>query len=80
MAYTLTVAKQRTRKANTQHRVLLSAMADGKWYSLERLNDVTGYGETSISAQLRNLRKIEFGGHVVLTRRLNGMWEYRIAA
>lgn len=35
--------------------------------------------ETSISAQVRNLRKPRFGGHTIQSRHIkNGLYEYRI--
>jgi hypothetical protein len=57
--------------------------ADGGWMTLREIGELTGYGEASISAQLRHLRKPHFGGYVVAKRRrgpkTNGAWEYRIA-
>ena len=53
------------------------------WLTLREISDLTNYGEASISAQLRHLRKPHFGGYVVVKRRrgpaANGAWEYRIA-
>ncbi|MFZ0821429.1 MAG: hypothetical protein WAM91_15280 [Candidatus Acidiferrales bacterium] len=55
---------------------------DGGWMTLRELGELTGYGEASISAQIRHLRKEQFGGFLVAKRRrgLNkpGEWEYRI--
>ncbi len=68
--------------------VMLSAAESGPegsgWYTLRELARVTGYGEASISAQLRHLRKPQFGGYVVEKRRRRGeglragVWEYRM--
>ena len=56
---------------------------EGGWMTLRELADLTCYGEASISAQLRHLRKLRFGGYVVAKRRrgpaADGIWEYRIA-
>lgn len=58
-------------------------MADGRWRSLWEISRETGDPETSISAQVRNLRKARFGGYVV-ERRLrtwqghSGTFEYRL--
>jgi hypothetical protein len=56
---------------------------DGGWLTLREIADLTNYGEASISAQLRHLRKPYFGAYVVVKRRrgsvTNGAWEYRIA-
>ncbi len=55
---------------------------DGGWMTLHELGELTGYGEASISAQIRHLRKQEFGGYLVAKRRRGmdkqGVWEYRI--
>jgi hypothetical protein len=67
--------------------VLLSAEEcrprDGGWMTLRELGDLTTYGEASISAQLRHLRKPQFGAYVIEKRRRGtpgrGVWEYRIA-
>jgi hypothetical protein len=56
---------------------------DGGWMTLRELSDLTNYGEASISAQLRHLRKPHFGGYLVVKRRrglvAGGTWEYRIS-
>jgi len=55
---------------------------EGGWMTLRELGSLTGYGEASISAQIRHLRKEEFGGFVVAKRHRGmvkrGVWEYRI--
>ena len=56
------------------------------WWTLGELREATGYPEASLSAQLRHLRKKEFGAFVVEKRRRlyaggrigGGTWEYRI--
>ncbi len=74
--------------------VMLSAAECGTWCTLRELGQITGYGEASISAQLRHLRKPQFGGYVVEKRRRRGeglragsgpagavgvgVWEYRV--
>jgi hypothetical protein len=56
---------------------------DAGWMTLREIAELTNYGEASISAQLRHLRKPHFGGYVIVKRRrgpvMNGAWEYRIA-
>ena len=42
--------------------VMLSAGKYGAWMTLHELARLTRYGETSISAQLRHLRKARCGG------------------
>ena len=55
------------------------AMLDGEWRTFSQISDITGDPEPSISAQLRHLRKPEFGGYDVDKRKLpSGLWEYRV--
>jgi hypothetical protein len=58
-------------------------VTDDGWMTLREISELTNYGEASISAQLRHLRKPQFGGYVVVKRRrgtaMNSAWEYRIA-
>lgn len=58
------------------------ACGDG-WLTLREISELTAYGESSVSAQIRKLRNPEFGGYVVEKRRrrcgAEAPWEYRIA-
>ena len=75
-------------RLRTQHEVIrdvmLSAAEIGTWLTLRELAGITRYGEASISAQLRHLRKPTFGGYAVEKRRRGepscGVWEYRLGA
>jgi hypothetical protein len=72
--------------------VMLSAADCESWLTLGELRALTRYGEASISAQLRHLRKTENGGYDVMRRHREGasperpgtdgrgecVWEYRI--
>ena len=68
--------------------VMLAAGKYGAWMTLRELATLTRYGETSISAQLRHLRKTRCGGFVLEKRvRKPGVvsseehfvvWEYRL--
>ena len=69
--------------------VMLSASQCDTWLTLEELAMLTHYPQASISAQLRHLRKKEFGGYEVAKRQrasgrmLRGedfgtVWEYRL--
>ena len=74
--------------------VMLAAAICDTWLTLGELRALTKYGEASISAQLRHLRKIENGGYEVVKRHREGaigaqpgvdgrgecVWEYRVAA
>lgn len=54
-------------------------MVTGAAYTLAELERRTGYPQSSISAQLRHLRKERFGGYdVQKRRRTEGTWEYYI--
>jgi|SRR5579864_1446458 len=68
--------------------VMLAAGKYGAWMTLRELSRLTRYGETSISAQLRHLRKARCGGYV-LEKRVRRpevvsseehfvVWEYRL--
>ena len=68
--------------------VMLAAEKYGAWMTLRELARLTRYGETSISAQLRHLRRAECGGYV-LEKRVREpeivsseehfvVWEYRL--
>ena len=48
--------------------VMLTAGKFGAWMTLRELAMLTRYGETSISAQLRHLRKTRCGGYVLEKR------------
>jgi len=73
--------------------VMISAADCETWLTLGELRALTRYGEASISAQLRHLRKMENGGYEIVKRHREGaapehpgtdgrgecVWEYRIA-
>jgi hypothetical protein len=68
--------------------VMLSAGACGAWLTLHELAGLTHYGEASISAQLRHLRKPQNGSFVVEKRQrenqvvrgteIRSVWEYQL--
>jgi hypothetical protein len=57
-------------------------MMDGKFRTVKEIADITGDPETSVSAQLRNLRKEKFGGYQVPKQRRGekkrGLWEFQL--
>jgi hypothetical protein len=69
--------------------VMLSAGQCETWLTLHELGRMTGYGEASVSAQLRHLRKPEYGGFAVekrcraVDRVVRGqgspVWEYQLS-
>ena len=77
------------RQTDVLRDVLLGAAQCDSWLTLRELARLTGYGEASISAQLRNLRKPQYGAFIVEKRcRDEGqpgrmathgaVWEYRL--
>ena len=68
--------------------VMLAAGKYGAWMTLRELARLTRYGETSISAQLRHLRKAQCGGYALEKRVRQAevirseehfvVWEYRL--
>jgi hypothetical protein len=73
--------------------VMISAADCETWLTLGELRGITRYGEASISAQLRHLRRMENGGYLIEKRHREGatparaaadgrgecVWEYRIS-
>jgi hypothetical protein len=73
--------------------VMLSAAECDTWLTLGELRALTRYGEASISAQLRHLRRAENGGYELAKRHREAMaggraaadawgertWEYRLS-
>ena len=61
---------------------IYEVMKDGKWRTLGEIEAQTGDPQSSISAQLRHLRKQRFGSHTVNKRprgkRENGLFEYQL--
>jgi hypothetical protein len=69
--------------------LMLASSKHGLWLTLRELARLTGYGEASISAQLRHRRKPQYGGFVVQKRCCNegrigrngasgAVWEYKL--
>lgn len=69
-------------RIDSQMRRVLDAMIEGAWVTLAELAYLTHDPESSLSAQLRHLRKPQFGGWIVEKRRRRGQgtWEYRVLA
>jgi hypothetical protein len=68
--------------------LMLDASARGAWLTLTEIAEPTEFGEASISAQLRHLRKARHGRYRVEKRRRlagetesgreTGLWEYQV--
>jgi hypothetical protein len=56
-------------------------LRDGTWHTLPELARKTGDPEASISARIRDLRKVKFGGRTIQRRYVDrGLHEYRMDA
>ena len=66
----------------TQMERVLSALKAGFWLTLPELRDRTGDPVSSISAQIRHLRKFAHGSHLIVKRRRgrseSGLFEYHL--
>ena len=70
------------KRLSRQYDIIYNLMKDEKWRTLRRIYVITGFPESSISAQLRHMRKPRFGSHTV-NRRRNlsagaGVFEYQL--
>ena len=62
-----------------QIRRVYDFMLDGAWRTLNEVSDATGDPHSSVSAQLRNLRKKRFGGHNIERKYVvGGLYSYRL--
>lgn len=70
------------KRLTRQQDIIKELMLDGPWRTLEEIRHLTGYPESSISAQLRHLRKERFGGYIMDKRRkgdrMSGLFEYAL--
>jgi predicted transcriptional regulator len=68
------------RLKHQQERIRDWMLTQNDWKTLAEIHEALGYPESSISAQLRHLRKRQFGGYRVEKRRRSGKgtWEYRV--
>lgn len=80
---------KRRRQRDVLCDVMLSASQCGTWLTLDELAKLTLYPPASISAQLRHLRKPQFGGYEVAKRQrvfgkamrgedFGTVWEYQL--
>jgi len=69
-------------RLTTQFGRVKALMLDGKWRTLSEIQDVVGGTEASVSARLRDLRKVKFGEYVVDRQRRgepsDGFFEYKL--
>lgn len=54
-------------------------MLDGEWRTLAEIASATFSPQASVSARLRDLRKLKFGGYIVERERVgSGLFRYRV--
>lgn len=54
-------------------------MKDGKWYTIEQVNEYAGGTPSCTSAHIRSLRKSKYGAHTVEREyHGNGLYKYRL--
>lgn len=76
------VPSQDQGRLQTQLGKIYFCMHDHKWRTLSEISQMTGAPESSVSAQLRNLKKPAHGGYILNKRsrgeRSHGLFEYQI--
>jgi len=66
-------------RLSSQLQRVKALMSDGRWHSLRYISDTVGGSEASVSARIRDCRKLKFGGHTVDRMRMKeGLWVYRL--
>lgn len=67
------------KRLTTQRGRILHRLKQGGWYTLDTLSALENAPQASVSAQLRNLRKLKYGGYTIERRHIkNGLYEYRM--
>jgi len=71
--------KRDSARLTNQHNDIFNLMADGKYRTLGQISELTGHHESSVSAQLRHMRKPRFGSHQVnRAYKGKGLYEYQL--
>jgi hypothetical protein len=67
-------------RLTTQIEKVRRVMLDGRWHTVAAIAKLIDEPEPSVSAQIRNLRKQENGGHEIITKRDGdtGLFLYRL--
>lgn len=72
-------AEQDRERLTGQMKAVWEFMRGGRWRTLAEIAAAAGASEASVSARLRDLRKVRFGGHVVERERIgDGLFAYRV--
>lgn len=73
--------KKDGKRLNKQFNDVFELMKNGEWWTLYVLAYKTKYPESSVSARIRDFRKVKFGFHKVNRRRSSaggGIFEYQL--
>lgn len=65
-------------RLTNQRQTIFDLMKDEQWRTLRAIEDITGFPQASISAQLRHLRKWRFGSHTINRRSKGGTHMYQL--
>lgn len=69
-------------RLSSQQAKVKAVMGDGNWHTIEEVTRLVGGGESSVSAQIRHLKKPRFGSNTIDRRRRGdksqGLFEYRL--
>ena len=68
-------------RLTTQYNKCFDLMLDGQWHTLKELVAYSNGTEQAVSARVRDMRKVRFGGHTVDRRRVagkRGIYEYKL--
>lgn len=66
-------------RLTAQYSRVFETMANGLFYTLKQLEELTKAPQASISARIRDMRKERFGSHTITRRRVEGgTYEYKL--
>ena len=73
---------QDNQRLTTQYNKIFNYMSDGRYRTLYQIAKDLNYPESSVSAQLRHMRKPRFGSHTINRKRIEtpngGVYEYQL--
>lgn len=73
------VPERDNKRLTKQYDAIFNLMKDGEWRTLNQIASQLGYGEASISAQLRHTRKERNGGHTLNREYVgDGLYQYQL--
>lgn len=72
------LTKKDNERLSTQYDAIFKYMKDSRFRTLQQISNKLGYPESSVSAQLRHMRKARFGSHTVNRKRICGTYYYQL--